>query len=429
MSSANLPAWRPSPGAGLGAWDATARDHYAPPVTPPTLTRSDATWRHRVPPVLPWALALALVLVGAQEADHRPDALDSMDAWTSWATFAGLAGCAALLVVPVLGFLSPRLAAAVVAVTSVPCFGLLDGVGRALVAVLVVVLVLDLVLRARQRRLARRWDGPHQAVRSAHDPEVWPWVLGASLLAVVAVTVLAVALVLRHEDRALADRAVPVPATVTAHDDDLDELELETEDYWYWVPVWDAGRYRYGQQLTLLVDPQNDDAVHVVGDVDPFMGGTPVATLAGLPLGVAAMLLVVPVARRRRIRRLERHGGAIVHARASLLPRAGGLLLHSTRDERGRVAPLGTMRALRVVSGTTWLPRDGAWDVPATVVGLRDDLSAVQVVLGLPGGTVVVASDRPLGEPGPLALLRLARVRHTALTRSGESASTVPGRR
>lgn len=402
-------------------------------MTPPTLSRSDTVWRHRLPSSLLWAVTLALVLVAFfdsdVDADLRPGALDSMESWTSWATLAAFAGGAALLVVPVLGFLSPRVAATVVAVTSIPCLGLLDTTGRTLLAALVALLVLDLVLRARQRRLARRWGGPHQDVRPRRRPDVWPWALGAALLALVAVAVLTVALVLRHEDRSVAERAVAVTATVTAHDDDLDELELETEDYWYWVNVWDASHYRYGQPVALLVDPRNDDPVHVVGDVDPLSGGTFVAMLAGIPAGAAAMLLAVPVARARRRRRLERHGGALVHTRATVLPRAGRLVLHDAPDERGRAAPLGTLRALRVVSGTTWLPRDGAWDVPATVVGLRDDLSTVQVVLGLPEGTVVVTSDRPVAGHSLADVVRLTRVRNASLARSGDPTSTHPGRR
>ncbi|TCI99877.1 hypothetical protein [Aeromicrobium sp. IC_218] len=393
-------------------------------MTPPTLSRSDTTWRHRVPASLLWALALTVVLVAAFDSDVdvdvRPAALDSMASWTSWATYALSVGCGAVLVVPVLGFMSPRLAAAVVAATSLPCFGLLDTLDRTLLGALVVLVGLDLALRARQRRLAQRRGGSHQAVRPGRPPAAWPWVVGAATAALVAVALLAVALVLRHEDRALVERAVPLPVTVSAHDDDLDELELEDEDYWYWVSVWDASRYRHGQQVTLLVDPRHDDEpLHVVGDVDPFTGGTLVAGLAGIPAGTAAMLLAVPVARARRRRRLERRGGTLVHARATVLPRAGRLVLHDAPDERGRAAPLGTLRALRVVSGTTWLPRDGAWDVPATVVGLRDDLSAVQVVLGLPGGTVVVTSDRPVAGHSLVDVVRLTRLRD----------ATLPGRR
>jgi hypothetical protein len=418
-------------------------------VTAPALTPADATWRRRVPTTLLWLLALVLVLVGPEEADQRPDALDSMASWTSWVTFAVAFGGAALVTLAVLGFLAPRLAAGVVAVTALPCVGLLGPLARTLLGVLVVLVVLDLLLLRRQRRLADRWAGPHQDVVRGPRPHVWPWAAGAVVAAFLAVVLVAVALMLRDEDRALAGRAEPTAATVTSRDADLDELELETEDYFYWVSVWDADRYRDGQAVSLLVDPEHEDAVHVVGDVDPFLGGVIGAMIAGVPAGLAGLLLVVPAARARRQRRLERDGGRLVPLRASVLPRARALVLHPPQDERGRVAPLGTVRALRVVQGTTRLPDEGVWDVPATVVGLRDDRSAVQVVLGFPGGTVLVASDRPLSGLGPVGRVGLQRVRERAyrrepapalpdvrsgssssvLSRAGESSTTATGGR
>ncbi len=377
----------------------------------PALHADAGRWAVRVPGLALFLATFVVAVVALVDAVARPDRLDSLGTWTSWGTIGPLAVGLASLVVAGLGWWAPRPAARATVLLWLVCIGAAGPLTQMLVAMLAVMVVVDLVLLVRQRRVARAWDAPRQPVRRVPRRLWWPWAAGAAAALVVGLVPLSVGLDSRADLRDALDHSVDVGAAITGVDPDTGEIELETTEYYYWIAAWDTGRYRPGQEVRLLVDGRTDDPLAIVGDVDPTAGG--VLTLAGTGLlgGLALALAGAAVVTALRGRRLERRGGPAVHVRATVLPRAGRVVLRTVPGPEGPSRRLGVVRGVRVVVGArAWLPYEGAWDVPATVVGLRDDTCPVHVALAVPQGVVVLTSDRDLDAATPLDLGRLESV-------------------
>lgn len=353
---------------------------------PTSLTLAEGRqWARRVPSsVLAVGPVVVAVLVVASIWNEPAGYSGDVELVTSWSEFLLGLSFGPVFGGLLLGWFAPRLGAWLMALAVLPwTFGddtiAETAVWTSLIAwVWIAVVLLDGVLVLRQRSLSEWAPAPSASPvrwRAEHHRGVR---LVAAVLLLAAITFGFVRwLDWRGDLRALAERAVPVAATVTESDTFFDSVFVELDGETREFAVNDARDHPVGSTYTVFTDPTGEMDPYGAEDADPA-GWAGV----GIPIGVGLLLLglvTVEVGRRRRrLEALAADGGPGVRVLVRPHPIHEGIEVFAVDDLAGK-EPFAYLPRLEPL-----VPRSEA-EATGVRGGLQDLRDLLSHVLGVPG--------------------------------------------
>lgn len=307
-----------------------------------------AGWPLRVPTVLlTHGPLLSLAVIIATSWNEPGQYSGTIEDATSWLTFLESVSEGVAIAAILMAWYAPRAACVVFAVLVQPW--VIEPIDhpayRLLYLIWPAIVLLDFVLRARQRAIATRIE----RFSSVHGPlEVLdlPWLRRALATALGAAVVAGMGLWVheRNELIALGERAEPGIGVVTAVDTAFDEVDMRVQRKTYEFFVDDASEYKVGSRHRVMVDPTGARRPYGTEDADPD-GWSDLGVPVGGGLVLAGLVAFVPGRRRRRLQDLATHETVWVGALAREHPVHSGMEIFAIDDTSG-ARPLVFLPAL-----------------------------------------------------------------------------------